>query len=89
VLILYFFIKTLSKNANNQIFIEVIVSYEETADILLIDYFTYIGGLFGLWFKICLESLLDLIVKHTRDLRTKVKLKVEKHLSFLYISSLH
>ncbi len=44
MLILYFFIKTLSKNANNQIFIEVIVSYEETADILLIDYFTCIGG---------------------------------------------
>ncbi len=55
---------------------------------LIIDYFTYIGGLFGLWFGICLESLLDLIVKYTRNLRTKVKLQVGKHLSFLYISSL-
>jgi hypothetical protein len=36
---------------------EAFISYEETADILLIDYFTYIGGLFGLWFGICLESL--------------------------------
>jgi hypothetical protein len=31
---------------------EAFISYEETADILLIDYFTYIGGLFGLWFGI-------------------------------------
>jgi hypothetical protein len=67
---------------------EAFISYEETADMLLLDYFTYIGGLFGLWFGICLESLLDLIVKHTRNLRTKVKLQVEKHLSFLYMSSL-
>jgi hypothetical protein len=62
--------------------------FEETADMLLIDYFTCIGGLFGLWFGICLESLLDLIVKHTRNLRTKVKLQVKKLLSFLCISSL-
>jgi hypothetical protein len=67
---------------------EVFILYEETADMLLLDYFTYIGGLFGLWFGICLESLLDLIVKHTRNLRTKFKLQVEKHLSFVYISSL-
>jgi hypothetical protein len=67
---------------------EAFISYEETADMLLIEYFTYIGGLFGLWFGICFERLLDLIVKHTRNLRTKVKLQVEKHLSFLYISSL-
>jgi hypothetical protein len=60
----------------------VFISYEETADMVLIDYFTYIGGLIGLWFGICLESLLDLIVKHTRNLRTK--LQVEKVLSFLY-----
>jgi hypothetical protein len=31
---------------------EAFISYEETADMLLIDYFTYIGGLFGLWFGI-------------------------------------
>ncbi len=67
---------------------EAFISHEETADILLIDYLTYIGGLFGLWFGICLESLLDLILKHTRNLRTKVKLQVKKHLLFLYISSL-
>jgi hypothetical protein len=67
---------------------EAFISYDETADMLLINYLTYIGGLFALWFGICLESLLDLIVKHTRNLRTKVKLQVEKHLSFLYISSL-
>jgi hypothetical protein len=62
---------------------EAFISYEETADILLIDYFTYIGCLFWLWFGICLESLLNLILKHTRNLRTKVKLQVEKLLSFL------
>jgi hypothetical protein len=33
---------------------EAFISYEEIADILLIDYFTYIGGLFGLWLGICL-----------------------------------
>jgi hypothetical protein len=54
------------------------ISYEETANILLIDYFTYIGGLFGIWFGICLENLLDLIVKHTRNLRIKIKLQVKK-----------
>jgi hypothetical protein len=51
---------------------ETFISYEETADMLLINYFTYIGGLFGIWFGICFESLLDLIVKHTRNLKTKV-----------------
>jgi hypothetical protein len=64
---------------------EAFISYEETADMLLIDYFTYIGGIFALWFGISLESLLALIVKHTRSLRTKVKLQVEKFLSFIYI----
>jgi hypothetical protein len=64
---------------------EAFISYEETADTLLLDYFTYIGGLFGLWFGICLESLIELIVKHTRNLRTKVKLHVEKLLSLIYI----
>jgi hypothetical protein len=63
---------------------EPFISYKETADMQLIDYFTYIGGLFGLWFGICFESLLDLIVKHTRNLRTKVKLEVEKLLSFIF-----
>jgi hypothetical protein len=67
---------------------EAFISYEETADMLLIDYLTYIGGLFGIWFGISLESLLDLIVKNMRNLKTKVKLRAEKHLSFIYISSL-
>jgi hypothetical protein len=81
-----------NNNINTQYYFwnsrEVFISYEETADMLLINYLTYIGGLFSLWFGICLQSLLDLIVKHTRNLRTKVKLQFEKHLSFLYISSL-
>jgi hypothetical protein len=67
---------------------EAFISYEETADMLLIDYFTYIGGLFGLWFGICLEILLDLMRKNTRNLRTKFKLEVKKIWSFIYISSL-
>jgi antibiotic biosynthesis monooxygenase (ABM) superfamily enzyme len=66
---------------------EAFFSYEETADMLFIDYLTYIGGLIGLWFGICIETLLDLLVKHTRNLRTKVKLQVEKLLSFVYVSS--
>ncbi len=64
------------------------ISYEETADMLLLDYFTYIGGLFGLWFGICLETLLDLIIKYTRSLRTKVKIQVEKLLSLIRIFSI-
>jgi hypothetical protein len=67
---------------------EAFISYEETPDMLLLDYFTYIGGLFGLWFGICLESLLDLIVKHTTNLRTKVKLEFEKLLSLIYLFSI-
>jgi hypothetical protein len=66
---------------------EAFILYKETEDILLIDYLTYIGGLFGLWLGICLESLLDLIVKHTTNLRTKVKLRVDKLLSFIYLFS--
>jgi hypothetical protein len=64
------------------------ISYEETADTLLIDYFTYIGGLFGIWFGICLERLLDLILNHTIYLRTKVKLQVQKLFSLIYIFSI-
>jgi hypothetical protein len=64
---------------------EPFISYEEIADMLLINYFTYIGGLFALCFGICLESILDLIVKHTRNLRTKVKLQVEKLLLLISI----
>jgi hypothetical protein len=67
---------------------EAFISYEETADMLSIDYFTYIGGLFSLWFGICLKSLLDLNVKHTRNLRIKVKLQVKKISSFIYIFSI-
>jgi hypothetical protein len=67
---------------------EAFISYKETADMLLIDYFNYIGGLFGLWFGICLESLLYLIVKHTTNFRTTVKLQVEKLLSLIYIFSI-
>jgi hypothetical protein len=66
---------------------EAFISYEETADMLLINYFTHIGGLFALWFGICLESLLDLIVKHTRNLRTKAKLQVMKLLLLISILS--
>ncbi len=70
---------------------EAFISYEETADMLLLDYFTYIGGLFGLWFCICLESLLDLIVKHTTNLRTtSVRKTFIIHLLFFDLySSLH
>jgi hypothetical protein len=67
---------------------EPFISYEETPNMLLIDYFTYIGGLFGLWFGICLENLFELIVKHTRNLKTKVKLKLKKLLLFIYIFSI-
>jgi hypothetical protein len=67
---------------------EAFISYEETADMLLIDYFTHIGGLFVLWFGICLETLLDLIIKHTRNLRTKVKFQFKKISSLIYIFSI-
>jgi hypothetical protein len=78
-----------NKNLKNNYYfwdsMKAFISYEETADMLLIDYLTYIGGLFGLWFGICLESLLGLILQHTRNLRTKVKVQVEKLLSLIYI----
>jgi hypothetical protein len=81
-----------NNNLNTQYYFwdsrEAFISYEETADMLLLDYFTYIGGLFGLWFGICLERLLNLIVNHTTYLRTKVKLQVQKLLSFIYIFSI-
>jgi hypothetical protein len=67
---------------------EVFVSCEETPDILLIDYFTYIGGLFGLWFGICLENLIDLIVKHTRILRSKIEFQFKNLLEFIHITSI-
>jgi hypothetical protein len=41
---------------------------------LLIDYFTYIAGLLWLWFGICLESLLNVILKRITILRSKLKL---------------
>jgi hypothetical protein len=82
-----------NNNINTQYYFwdsrEVFILYEETADMLLINYLTYIGGLFSLWFGICLETLLDLIVKHTRNLGTKVKLQVEKLLSLIYIFSIY
>jgi hypothetical protein len=76
----HFFTSNLKFHGNDDLYVlyyfwdsrEAFISYEETADMLLIDYLTYIGGLFGLWFGICLESLLDLIVKYTRILRKKV-----------------
>jgi hypothetical protein len=37
------------------------VSHSKTANILLLDYFIYIGGLVGLWFGICLENMMDLL----------------------------
>jgi hypothetical protein len=55
---------------------------------LLIDYFTHTGAPFALWFGICLETLLDLIIKHTRNLRTKVKFQCEKISSLIYIFSI-
>jgi len=58
---------------------EIFILYE--ANMLLLDYFTYIGGLFGLWFGICLENLIDLMVKHTRIMRSKVKNKLKKFFS--------
>jgi hypothetical protein len=67
--------------ASDQLFI----LYEETPNILLLDYFTYIGGLFGLWFGICLENLFDLIVKHTTILKPKIKIQFKKLLSFIHL----
>jgi hypothetical protein len=52
------------KNINERAFYfswdpkKLIVSYEETPDIVILDYSTYIGGLFELWFGICLENFL-------------------------------
>jgi hypothetical protein len=44
------------------------ILYEETANMLLLDYFTYIGGLFGLWFGIYLENMMDIILSNAKKL---------------------
>jgi hypothetical protein len=49
------------------------ILYEETANMLLLDYFTYIGGLFGLWFGICLENMMDIILNNTNKLKLYLK----------------
>jgi hypothetical protein len=67
---------------------KIFVSYEETPDMLLLDYFTYIGGLFGLWFGICLENLIDLILNHTMTLRSKIKNQFKNLISFIRIISI-
>jgi hypothetical protein len=67
---------------------QIFVSYEETPDMLLLDYFTYIGGLFGLWFGICLEKLIDLILNHTKTLRSKIKNQFKNLISFIRIISI-
>jgi hypothetical protein len=40
---------------------------------LLLDYFTYIGGLFGLWFGICLENMMDIILTNAKNLKHYLK----------------
>jgi hypothetical protein len=45
------------------------IHYIEKPNMLLIDYFTYIGGLFGLWFCICLSILIELLINYFRFLR--------------------
>ncbi len=49
------------------------IHYRETPNMLLIDYFTYIGGLFGLCFGICLHILLELFINYIRFLRKELK----------------
>jgi hypothetical protein len=49
------------------------ILYEETANMLLLDYFTYIGGLFGLWFGICLENMMDIILNNAKNLKLYLK----------------
>jgi hypothetical protein len=61
------------------------VSYEETANMLLLDYFTYIGGLFGLWFGICLENLMDLMLNNVKILKQYLKVKSKIIFSFLLL----
>jgi hypothetical protein len=49
------------------------ILYEETANMLLLDYFTYIGGLFGLWFGICLDNMMDIILNNANKLKLYLK----------------
>jgi hypothetical protein len=51
------------------------ISYEETPNMLLLDYFTYIGGLFGLWFGICVENIMEIIINNAKSLKNYLNVK--------------
>jgi len=46
------------------------ITYEETPNMLLIDYFTYIGGLFGLWFGVCSKNFFQLLMEYFKVLKS-------------------
>jgi hypothetical protein len=72
------------------------ILYEETANTLLLDYFTYIGGLFGLCFGIYLENMMDIILNNANKLKLYLKVGLKTlfssillFLKWFCISSLH
>jgi hypothetical protein len=72
------------------------ILYKETANMLLLDYFTYIGGLFGLWLGICLENIMDIILNNANKLKLYLKVgsktlfsSILLFLKWFCISSLH
>jgi hypothetical protein len=61
------------------------ILYEETANMLLLDYFTYIGGLFGLWFGIYLENMMDIILSNAKKLILYLKVGSKTLFSFILL----
>jgi len=60
------------------------ITYKETPNMLLIDYFTFIGGLFGFWFGVSLNNLFELFLKNFKALKSYTKI-VLKFLQLLII----
>ena len=52
------------------------IAYKETADMPLLDYFTYIGGLLGLWFGLSLNTFIDLIIFYIKIIKLKSKILI-------------
>jgi len=49
------------------------ITYKESPNMLLIDYFTYIGGLFGLYFGFCLKFFVEILIDYFKVLKSCTK----------------
>jgi hypothetical protein len=54
---------------------QTLILYEETPNMLLLDYFTHIGGVFGLWFGICVQNMMGIIINNAKSLKNYLNVK--------------